>query len=150
MNVLNWSNFFSVFQRLRQSNAGSIKDNYAVVYQIKRTESNRSCRYKSIDLLHKQGLTVDPKRYYRVYTRKLTPIQIKNSDVPVLNDLYYIFNCDIPKDFRGTSMSISDIVVLYKDGKVASYYVDDIGFTKLADCDIFETDTDGNQNSQRE
>jgi hypothetical protein len=38
-----------------------------------------------------------------------------------------------PEDFRGHSLSVSDIVALKVDGVVSSHYVDSIGFQELPD-----------------
>lgn len=48
-----------------------------------------------------------------------------------LEDLFYIFNADIPEDFKGRSMSISDIVIIEDNGKKKAYYVDLIGFKEV-------------------
>ncbi len=44
--------------------------------------------------------------------------------VDSLEQLFYIFNCQRPHDFKGHSLSVSDII--YLDGKY--YYTDSIGF----------------------
>ena len=46
-------------------------------------------------------------------------------------DLYVKFNIDHPDDFRGHSMSVSDIVALKVVGEVSFHYVDSVGFQKL-------------------
>lgn len=43
-------------------------------------------------------------------------------------DLYDRFNWEHPADFRGHSMSTSDIVVIHENGKDTAYYVDTFGF----------------------
>ena len=48
-----------------------------------------------------------------------------------LEDLYVKFNIDHPNDFRGHSMSVSDIVALKIAGEVSFHYVDSVGFQKL-------------------
>ena len=48
-----------------------------------------------------------------------------------LEDLYVKFNIDHPNDFRGHSMSVSDIVALKVAGEVSFHYVDSVGFQKL-------------------
>ena len=44
-----------------------------------------------------------------------------------LENLFYIFNCDHPADFKGHSLSCSDIIEL--DG--VKYYVDGTGWTEV-------------------
>ena len=48
-----------------------------------------------------------------------------------LEDIYRTFNIDHPADFRGHSLSVSDIVVLNRDGKEEAHYCDSIGFTSV-------------------
>lgn len=45
----------------------------------------------------------------------------------VLEELFYVFNCDHPEDFMGHSLSVSDVVVI--DGK--KYYCDPFGWKKI-------------------
>lgn len=55
-----------------------------------------------------------------------------NSDINVvLEGLFVKFNCDIPTDYFGTSLSVSDVVVLKINNEVTAYYVDSFGFKKL-------------------
>ena len=49
-----------------------------------------------------------------------------------LDDLFQIYNGDSrPMSRQMRSLSVSDIIVLNKDGKSTAYYVDDIGFKEL-------------------
>lgn len=49
----------------------------------------------------------------------------------MLEGLYTKFNLDHPEDFRGHSLSVSDIVALKTDSVVSYHYVDSIGFKEL-------------------
>ena len=49
--------------------------------------------------------------------------------------LYQTFNIDHPEDFRGHSLSVSDIVALKEQGVVSYHYVDSIGYTELPNFD---------------
>ena len=54
--------------------------------------------------------------------------EIEVEDVyKTLEDLFRIFNVERPSDFRGHSLSISDIVEI--DGKY--YYCDNVGWTEI-------------------
>ncbi len=48
-----------------------------------------------------------------------------------LEALYVQFNAAHPEDFRGHSLSVSDIVALKVGGVVSCHYVDSIGFKEL-------------------
>lgn len=45
-----------------------------------------------------------------------------------LEDIYIRFNIDRPADFRGHSISVSDVVVLHQNGENTSHYVDSFGY----------------------
>ena len=45
--------------------------------------------------------------------------------------IFEMFNIDRPKDFRGHSLSVSDIVVLNDEEKVIAHFVDSISFEQL-------------------
>ena len=49
------------------------------------------------------------------------------SDKSICNDIFTDFNIHRPEDFRGHSLSVSDIIQI--DDKY--YYVDDIGFAEV-------------------
>ena len=55
-----------------------------------------------------------------------------NNDInEILEGIFTRFNCDIPTDYFGTSLSVSDVVVIKLNNEVAAYYVDTFGFKKL-------------------
>ncbi|MBR3293777.1 MAG: DNA primase, partial [Oscillospiraceae bacterium] len=49
-------------------------------------------------------------------------------EIVVLERLYEIFNLNHPKDYRGRSLSMSDVVELYDDTSRKYYYCDETGF----------------------
>lgn len=48
-----------------------------------------------------------------------------------LEDIFERFNIHRPEDFRGHSLSVSDIVVLNNGEKVTAHFVDSISFQEL-------------------
>ena len=54
----------------------------------------------------------------------------------VLESVYERFNLFHPADYRGRSLSMSDIVVLNENGVRNAYYCDTVGFTNLPDFTI--------------
>ena len=48
-----------------------------------------------------------------------------------LEDIYTRFNIDHPKDFKGHSLSVSDVVVLHQNGQDAAHYVDSFGYKEV-------------------
>ena len=59
------------------------------------------------------------------------PLEQSAGAAEQLEALYTRFNIDHPEDFRGHSMSVSDIVALKVVGEVSFHYVDSVGFQKL-------------------
>ena len=60
-------------------------------------------------------------------------IRISEYVAQTLENLYYIFNQARPEDFKGHSLSVSDIVALKRDGVVSYYYCDSVGFREIPD-----------------
>ena len=48
-----------------------------------------------------------------------------------LGDIWERFNIDHPADFKGHSLSVSDIVVLHQNDEDTAHYVDSIGFQQV-------------------
>jgi hypothetical protein len=78
--------------------------------------------------VQKQNLQPTIDHYEVVYSGPLARSARTNDQ---LEDLYLKFNIDQPEDFKGHSMSVSDIVALKVSGAVSCYYVDPVGFQEL-------------------
>lgn len=63
--------------------------------------------------------------YETVYTGRIEP---KATVSDALEDIYVMFNLHRPADYRGRSMSVSDLVVIEGSG---TYYCDSVGFQKI-------------------
>ena len=48
-----------------------------------------------------------------------------------LEDIYRTFNIDHPADFKGHSLSVSDVVVLHQNGQDTAHYCDSVGFQQV-------------------
>ena len=96
------------------------KDTFSI-YQIKGGDETRDFRFEPYDRLHAAGNVVDKANYELVYSAELTP-------GTSLEDIYTRFNIDHPKDFKGHSLSVSDVVVLHQNGQDTAHYVDSFGY----------------------
>ena len=94
------------------------------IYQLKDGAGMRDYHFEPYDRLQAAGLSVDATNYDLIYTAELTP-------GTSLEDIYTRFNIDHPKDFRGHSLSVSDIVVLHQNGENTAHYVDSIGYREV-------------------
>ena len=103
--------------------AGQDKDTFSI-YQIKGGDETRDFRFEPYDRLQAAGNVVDKANYELVYSAPLAP-------ETSLEDIYTRFNIDHPKDFKGHSLSVSDVVVLHQDGQDAAHFVDSVGFREV-------------------
>ena len=94
------------------------------IYQIKSGDETRDYRFEPYDRLQATGRSVDRANYDLVYT---APLDGKTT----LEDIYRTFNIDHPADFKGHSLSVSDVVVLHQAGKDTAHYCDSFGFQQV-------------------
>ena len=99
------------------------KDTFSI-YQLKQGDETRDFRFEPYDRLQAAGNAVDKANYELVYSAELTP-------GTSLEDIYTRFNIDHPKDFKGHSLSVSDVVVLHQNGQDSAHYVDSFGYKEV-------------------
>ena len=99
------------------------EDSYGI-YQLARRDETMDLRFEPFDRLQATGHTVDRANYELVYTAPLT------KDM-TLGGIWEKFNIDHPADFKGHSLSVSDIVLLHQNGENTAHYVDSIGFQQV-------------------
>ena len=99
------------------------KDTFSI-YQLKHGDETRDLRFEPYDRLQATGNIVDRANYELIYSAELTP-------GTSLEDIYTRFNIDHPKDFKGHSLSVSDVVVLHQNGQDAAHYVDSFGYKSV-------------------
>ena len=107
-------------QEQPEQKAPQDKDTFSI-YQIKGGDETRDLRFEPYERLTATGHRVDAKNYTLVYSAELTP-------GTSLEDIYTRFNIDHPKDFKGHSLSVSDVVVLHQNGQDTAHYVDSFGY----------------------
>ena len=96
------------------------------IYQLKDDDSLRYIRFEGLERLQAEGNKVERENYDLVYEAPL-------KEGTNLDDLYYQFNMQHPEDFRGHSMSVSDVVVFHQGDEDKAFYVDRFGFTEVPD-----------------
>lgn len=96
------------------------------IYQLTDDESNR---YKRFERLSNQPEPVNAADYQLVYEGDLSEIDGENK----LERLFIKFNTDRPDDFKGHSLSVSDVIVTKMNGKDTAYFCDRFGFSELPD-----------------
>lgn len=101
------------------------EDRYAV-YQIISGTKGKDYRFMGLDFVVSHDMKVDAADYGYVYGGRL-------SGEETLDSLYEKFNVSHPEGYEGHSLSVSDVVVLQREGEAKAYYVDRFGFQELPD-----------------
>jgi hypothetical protein len=108
----------------RETNLLNGEADFFAIYQLKSGDETRDYRFEGTESLDKRGLTVDRSNYNLVYAAPLLPDE-------TIEQIYHDFNVASPKDFTGHSLSVSDVVVMQRDGEVSSHFIDRFGTTEL-------------------
>ena len=104
-------------------------DTYAILQlSYDQPEQTAFERFESLNGLARQGKQPNIDHYEVVYTAPLLPYKDLGT---MLEQMYEKFNIDHPADFRGHSLSVSDIIAIRQNGIVSCHYVDSIGFKEL-------------------
>ena len=99
-----------------------------LIYQIRRGGELDAYRFMNYDYLQSKGVTPERGGYDAIYTGGFMDYGNARTN---LDMIYQRFNVDHPADFKGHSLSVSDVVAIRKDGAVSCHYVDSIGFREL-------------------
>lgn len=123
-------------------NPCELPENGFAIYQLKPDPQYLSLRFASLSELRSlnrrednpedAAFGVTENRYTLVYSDVLSPA-LASCKTPesILEGLYTRFNLNRPDDFRGHSLSVSDVIALNQGGKTECYYTDSFGFYKL-------------------
>ena len=93
------------------------------IYQLKKSEE-RTYQFMGMREASRFGFEIHGEDYELIYSDRL-------GMEDTLDSLYEKFNINHPQDFTGHSLSVSDVVVMRKNGESKAYYVDSFGFTEL-------------------
>ena len=96
------------------------------IYQLGDSEKARDYRFMGFDYIEKQGIKIVKDDYNLIYSAPLYPVD-------TLDAIYEKFNIMHPADFKGHSLSVSDVIVIQEEGKVSAHFVDRFGFRELPD-----------------
>lgn len=101
-------------------------DNRYAIYQIAGNAKGREYAFMGMDFVTSHGMTVQGADYAYIYGGLL-------SENDTLDSLYQTFNINHPENYTGHSLSVSDVVVVQRNGEAKAYYVDSFGFKELPD-----------------
>ena len=94
------------------------------IYQTRDDSPGENYAFMNMSFIESHGMQIKKEDYKLVYVGDL-------SGNMSLEDIFERFNIDRPEDFRGHSLSVSDIVVLNDGEKVTAHFVDSISFEQL-------------------
>ena len=104
------------------------------IYQIDLDRDTNGVAFESYDSLSKfqKSQEIDADIYNKVYEGEVEAKDIE--------DVYRIFNIEQPEDYKGRSLSVSDVVEVKESENVkpGCYYCDSIGFKDI-EFDVSET-----------
>ena len=99
------------------------------LYQIDlETGSTVPYAFLSAEKLHALGYEQPKASDYRLVYESGIYCPNEQTDSAVLERIYTVFNLNHPKDYRGRSLSMSDVVELYNGKERKYFYCDTVGF----------------------
>lgn len=95
------------------------------ILQLADTPENAGLFFRGYNSVEKNGISITGDRYEVMY-------DCQRPESHNMEAIYVEFNVNNPADFKGHSLSVSDVVVAdYEDGTQKCYYVDIVGFKEL-------------------
>ena len=107
------------------------ESNVYLILQLKDEQETADVRFEPFARLEQMGKAPNLDHYEVVYFANTPAYFYGMSNAEALEELYLTFNLKRPEDFRGHSLSVSDVVVLNREGQAGAFYVDRIGFKEL-------------------
>ncbi len=97
------------------------------IYQLPSGDEYHGIRFEGMEQLKKDGVQLNHDDYELAYEGTVGEFRGNAT----LEALYTQFNTDHPEDFRGHSLSVSDVIVISVDGKDTAYFCESFGFTEM-------------------
>ena len=103
------------------------------IYQLKEEADLHYIRFANTKFLNAHDIPIDAANYNKVYYGAMENEAggRKKSTGEMLESLYEKFNLRHPADFRGRSLSVSDVVALHDNGVITAHHCDSYGFTQV-------------------
>jgi len=97
------------------------------IYQVDMSQpTGARIMFRSYETIQEEGTPLTLDAYKKVYEGDFE--EKKDGNLPVTEQLYVMFNIARPKDFKGHSLSVSDIIII--DGQ--QYFCDEYGFKTIS------------------
>lgn len=120
----------------KENTKNTFKQTQYTIYQLKVEENlDRNLCFSPFDFLKNGAEDIQTSNYEKVYTGNMKSIDISSKEeiLDTCEKIYTIFNLteEMPNDFEGHSLSVSDIIVIECNGESKAYYCDSIGFKEI-------------------
>lgn len=97
------------------------------IYQVDKSQPlGARIMFRSLDTIQEEGTPLTLDAYKKVYEGDIE--RKTDSTLPLTEQIYVMFNLSRPKDFKGHSLSVSDIIVIDNQ----QYFCDDYGFRPIS------------------
>ena len=126
--VKSFRNLSGIEDRAEKENEPTYK-----IYQLKNGEEYHNLRFTRWDDMPRFNLSFDRKNYDEVYGGNIADVTKFPFKEGILEDIFKKFNNDRPEDFKGHSLSVSDVVVLEDKEGSSAYFVDTVGMADVTD-----------------
>ena len=126
--VKSFRNLSGIEDRAEKENEPTYK-----IYQLKKGEEYHNLRFTRWDDMPRFNLSFDRKNYDEVYGGNIADVTKFPFKEGILEDIFRKFNNDRPEDFKGRSLSVSDVVVLEDKEDSSAYFVDTVGMADVTD-----------------
>lgn len=126
--VKSFRNLSGIEDRAKKENEPTYK-----IYQLKKGEEYHNLRFTRWDDMPRFNLSFDRKNYDEVYGGNIADVTKFPFKEGILEDIFKKFNSDRPEDFKGRSLSVSDVVVLEDKEGSSAYFVDTVGMADVTD-----------------
>jgi hypothetical protein len=103
------------------------------IYQLDFSEKSKTLpfAFEGIRKMRESGFEQPPAPEYRLIHEKTVHCPVTLSEYDVLEQIYMRYNIDFPKDYRGRSVSPSDVIELDDNEQRRYYYCDSVGFEQV-------------------
>ena len=103
-------------------------------------QDSREYLFMNTKELREMGVSPSASSYNTVYKGALEPGM-------TLDELFDKFNVDRPEDFKGHSLSVSDVIVVNDERGKTAWFVDSMGFTQLPQFYVGQVQQQETENS---
>lgn len=105
------------------------KDHYRI-YQLPAGKKYYGIRFMSKETLANDGIELTQDDYELVYEGNWNDISGSSAEMKLQN-IYSKFNLEHPEDFKGHSLSVSDVITVGNSSIETAYYVDSFDFKEM-------------------